>query len=349
MSWYNPATWSPVDTIQAAINSGPVANGPDQAYSNYAAPTGGHGTEVYNGAGQASGPIQLSGYDPGQAGGSGPATSDPYSQWGGTAAYNNLVNGFNTQKGNIFSSANSAADNLAPGYAQSVTDTLHNLTVGQQAIDRKAVQNESSKIAGTRGVLGMVGRGIQSGGVALANRNAGNSSAAGAIAQAYGQLGQRQLSSIGNQYAQNADDIAVDQGNQDWNVQQAPNKFHLGLMDNVNSIVNDARNQLASLDSQIAQANLPQRIAIEQEKENIKNQVLGKLQQYDSQLQTGAGGIKASSFDERRTKANEQLSAGQADPNLFSYSTEAPAQFQGTGPTASNLPLFTLNRRRATA
>lgn len=253
--------------------------------------------------------------------------------------YASLRAGFNTQKSNIYGSANTAAQDLQPQYEQSILETIHNLNQGQQAIDRKAQQNESSRIQGTQGILGMISRGIKSGGVYLGNRNAGSSSAAQAIAQAYGDQGRRQMSTIGNQYAQNAQNIGLDQANQDWAVQQAPNKFHLDLMNNVNAIVSAAGEKLNSLDAAMANASLPDRLAIEQEKQAIKDQVLSHLQQYDAQIAQQASGIKAASFDQNRAAAQNLLSQGQADPNLFNYSTEAPMQAQG-GPAASGLPIY---------
>lgn len=254
--------------------------------------------------------------------------------------------GFDAQKQNIYGSSNDAATALQPGLNRNVLDTIHNLTLGQQGIDRQNINNESSKIQGGRSILDMVGRGIRSGGVMLANKNAGNSSAAGALANAYGQLGQRQLSDIGNQYSKNAGDIGVAQAEQDYQVGQAPGKFHESLMQNVNGIVNAARDRFAQLDADMANASLPERIAIEQEKEKVRSSVLGQLQQYDSQLATGVGGIHATTAEQNRDTANQQIQAGQADPNLFRYSTQAPAQFQGNAPSGGNLPLFSLPRNK---
>jgi hypothetical protein len=278
-----------------------------------------------------------------------PVYQDPFAKWGGKSAYDTLRSGFDSQKQNIYGSSNDAAAALQGGLGQSVQDTIHSLTLGQQGIDRKNVQNESSRIQGTRGIMDMVGRGIRSGGVMLANKNAGNSSAAGALANAYGQQGQRQLSQVGNQYAANQGDIGVAQAEQDYQVGQAPGKFHEGLMQNVNSIVNSARDKFAQLDAAMANASLPDRIAIEQEKESVRGQVLGMLQQYDTQLQQGVGGIKAADRGTNLATANQQISAGQADPNLFKYNTQAPGQFQGTGPFASELPIFTMSRGKRIA
>lgn len=287
---------------------------------------------------------------PSQQGSQQPAPVDhTYDQWGGQSAYNTLKSGFDTQKQNIYGSANDAASALQGGYGQSIQDTLHNLTLGQQGIDRRNVQNEAARTQGGRGILDMIGRGIRSGGVMLANKNAGNSSAAGAIANAYGQLGQRQMSSVGNQYAQNQGDIGLAQQEQDYQQAQAPQKFHVDLMNNVNNIVNSARNQFAQLDAAMASASLPDRLAIEQEKENVRAQVLGQLQQYDAQLASGVGGIHATSQEQNRSTANQQLAAGQAPQGSFNYTTEAPLQFQGPSPAGGNLPLYSFNRNRQAA
>lgn len=274
-----------------------------------------------------------------------PTWTDPTGRGLTQSGYNTLKSGFDTQKQNIYGTAADAANNVGSQIGQNIMDTIHNLTLGQQGIDRRNVQNESSKIQGGRSILDMIGRGIKSGGVMLANKNAGNSSAASALANAYGQLGQRQMSSVGNQYAQNAGDIGVAQAEQDYQTAQAPGRFHEQLMGNVNSIVANARNQFAQLDAAMANASLPDRIAIEQEKENVRQQVLGQLQQYDAQISQGVGGIHAASQEQNRATANTQLQAGQADPNLFQYTTQAPLQAQGSAPAGGNLPLFSVPRR----
>lgn len=273
------------------------------------------------------------------------APVDPYARFGGTAAYNALRSGFDSQKQNIYGSSNDAATNLQGGLGQSVLDTVRNFSRAQEGIDRKAVQNESSRIQGGNDILSMIGRGVRSGGVQLSQKNAGSSSAAQAIANAYAQLGQRQSSQIGNQYAQNADQIALEQRYQNEDLQAAPDKFRIQIEQNANQIATAARDQFAQLDAAMANASLPDRIAIEQEKENVRQQALAKLTQFDTQLRQGVSGIKAADRGANIAKANTQLTAGQADPNLFNYTTDTPTQFQGTGPFASELPIFTFNNR----
>lgn len=257
----------------------------------------------------------------------------------------------NRQSGisSIYTSANDAATNLQGSFANSVQDNLHVLQQGQQAIDMKGQQNEAARTTGVNGILGMIGRGVQSGGRYLANRNAGNSSAAGEIARAYGDIGRRQMSSVGNQYEQNNQQILQDQSNQDYNVGKTKRDFSQSLNNSVNQIVESARTELANLDAQSANASLPDRIAIEQEKQNIKNQVLAKLQQYDAQLASGADQIKARDRQGNMAAANTQLAAGTAPENSFQYTDQVPGQFQNTGPFSSGLPIFINPNRRQIA
>lgn len=278
-------------------------------------------------------------------GGTAPAP-DPYAQWGGQAAYNNLISGFNTQKDQVFGSANDAINTTGSQLNRSILDFLDQERLAQKGIDTKATRNELAKLQGVNGILGMVGRGIRSGGVMLANKNAGDSSAAGALAHAYGQLGRQQMANVGNQYALGQQDVqaaqdafAVQQASGVRNIQGTKN-------DAINNIVNDARNKFAALDAQIANANLPNRIAIEQEKEKVRQSAINALQQYDSQLNSGIAGIQPLSADQRRANAADLAHQGtDLGADAFNYNTEAPAQFTGTGPWSSALPLFSTKNR----
>lgn len=302
-------------------------------------PSGVLGAQTTQTSGVANGPN----YPVQTSGGGGYTTSaapDPYAKWGGQANYNNLLSGFNTQKQNIYNSSMGAASDQSGQIHQGILDTIHNLTMGQQNIDRQNVQNLASKLQGTQDIYNSVGQGIKSGGVMLANKNAGNSSAAAALAAAYGDQGRRQLSKIGNQFEANKGNIAIAQGEQDYQLQRAPEKFHQTISDTVNNIVSSAGDKFAQLDAAMANASLPDRLAIEQEKQNVRNQVIGILQQYDNEIRSGTQGIHAASDAQNIAAARNQQLAGTAPENAFQYDTNAPGQFQN-GPFASTLPIFT--------
>jgi len=96
----------------------------------------------------------------------------------------------------------------------------------------------------------------------------------------------------------------------------------------------------------MANASMPDRINIEAEKEKVRQQVLARLQDLDAQLSAGIAGVQPSSGEARRTEAFRLAGLGTAPENAFSFDTSVPAQFQGTGQFPSELPLFTLPRKR---
>lgn len=263
---------------------------------------------------------------------------DPYAAFGGRA-------GLEASKQSIFDNANTGIADTANQYGQGVTSLLHSLTTNQDALNRQGAQNELAKIQGTQGVLGMVNRGIKSGNTILANKNASNSSAAGAIANAYGDLGQRQLSQVGNQYGLANQDLGVKQAEQDWQLQNNVANTRANKDVVVNKMVNQARDSISALNAQMASASVPDRINIEQEVNRIKNDLVGRLQQFDSQLASASSNIRADSPEARMTAAQGMASQGRVAENPFQFSTQAPAQFQNTGSTA-NLPLYTFNRNK---
>lgn len=268
-------------------------------------------------------------------------TQDPYAAWGGTDAYNRLVSGFDTQKQNIFGTAGDAANVGAQQLRNNILDFLDSYRLGQQNVNESNINNELAKRQGTSSILDMIGRGIRSGGTILANKNASDSSAAGEIARAYGQIGQGQLRNVGNQYEQGKTQISQDQAQLGVQANKFARDYELSKQTNVNNIVTQARDALAALDAQMAQANLPDRIAIEQEKNRIKTDALTKLSQYDQELATGRAGVTAMDPTEARRQAAERQTAGyDLGANAFNFDTTVPAQFQNTGPYASDLPVF---------
>jgi hypothetical protein len=271
---------------------------------------------------------------------------DPYAKYGGQGSYDRLMSGFDTQKSNIFSTSKEAAQNAGISRKSSILDFIEGLQSGQRGIDERGVQNELAKKQGSASIMDTVGRGMRSGATMLAGRNALDSSAAEQVGQAYGDIGRRELGKVGNAYELENRNIDMSQADFETQRQSGMRKFDEGKAQTVNSIVTEARNSLAALDASMVEADVPTRVAIEQEKNRIKQDALQILSQFDQQLAQGAGGVKATGLDERRRTAAGLATAGVAAENPFDVTTEAPAEFAGTGPYATELPFFTLNRTR---
>lgn len=280
---------------------------------------------------------------PGGGGGAAAAAAaDPYAAYGGEGAYNNLVSGFTTQDQNIHSTSADAAQNAALGRHSSILDWLDSMRTGQRGIDEQGVQNELAKKQGFSSIVDMVGRGLRSGGTLLANKNALSSSAAEAIARAYGDVGHRELNKVGNQYELQNREIGLNQETLNQSKGTGLRKFGESGQMAVGQIVTDARNKLASLDAAMVGANMPTRIQIEQEKQQIQGQVQQIIGQFDPELQQGAAAINPTSTDARRATAFGLANAGQSATNPFDFNTQTPVQLQNTGPFGGELPIFTV-------
>jgi len=282
----------------------------------------------------------------------GTSTVDYAAQQAAAANAQRLADGtalFNTQLGVVDSSTGLAATNSSGDLKNSILDYIDSLKVNQTGRNNQTVQNYLAKQQGAQGVQDMVGQGIRSGGVQLNNGNAGDSSAAGAIANAYGQLGRSQLSSVGNQFAQAQN--TVQQGADADQVALAAKLRDLpqAQSDIVNSIVSDAQQKLGAIDQQMAYMSLPDRVDMEAQKQQITNDVLGKLQGFDQIL--SSGGNQALVAQDQGTsiqKAGQLFTAGTAPDNAFNFNTNVPTALQGTGAQPGALPIYTNPAKKTT-
>jgi len=255
------------------------------------------------------------------------------------------ISSFNTQRQNITGSANDWAGNYGIGLGVRISDYINSLRQGQQGIDERGIQNELSLKQGRAGILGMVANGIRSGGVMLANRNATDSSASAALANAYGEIGRGQLSNTGNQYGIEDRNIGLAQDTFNTQAQAGANRIRTSETQDIAGAVSRHRDKLAVLDAWAADKSLPERIQIEQEKAAIQSQIEQALSQFGDQLTGGVAGVQPTSKDQRRSTAASLAGAGQVAANPFNFSSNVPLQFQNS-PFSSDLPLFTSPTRK---
>lgn len=274
-----------------------------------------------------------------------PTRDTTYDLWGGLANYNSLRNQYAGQKSSLLDSINQRVNQEGQTYGRGVEDFLTGAQRTLTGINNKAAQNELARSQGRSDILGKVSRGIKSGNVMLGQKNASNSSAAAAIANAYGDIGNRDNMKVEQGYQVNNENINTDLNNFTQDTQRTARRIEEDKNNIINTIVNDATSQLQALDAQIAGASLPGRIAIEQEKNRIRSEASGKLSAYDAQLNQ-ARGLQGMTLDQRRAEAQRLASLGTAAENPFQFQPEANMQAQA-GPVADyGLPIYTLPKRR---
>ncbi len=278
------------------------------------------------------------------------APVDPFAQYGGKAAYDAKVGEINTGKSNALNSAAASQDASLRGGRSNILDFIGGATTKQQGIDQSRANAQFSLQEGKGDIMDMVGRGVRSGGVMLANKNAGSSGAAGQIARAYGELGNREARDVGNQFALENQGIDLQQNELNTGFDTQKRKIDEFKVGQAEEIAGTARNALAALEATRMGASLPQLFAIDQEVQAIKDATMAKLGELDSLLQTERGKINPAGQQQTMAKANEMRTAGTGGPQMFNFNTNA-AQMQNAGPSVAGaeLPIYSnmaLNRRR---
>lgn len=275
--------------------------------------------------------------------------TDPYAGtvFGSTAGHDQAISDYNNLKNTTLGSVNNAITGGTQGFNSSILDYLDSRKTQQNNIDSERVQNELARQQGFRSITDMVGNGIKSGGVILANDNAGSSSAREALARAYSTIARQQASTVGNQAAQGGSKIDAEQAalaaadvTQGRHTQESKTNT-------INTIVSNATDALTRLNQQAAYASLPDRVQIDQEIARIKQEAMSSLSAFDNELSNGIAGQGPADSNTTRAKATTLLTAGVAPENSFNYTSNVPAELQGTGQFASSLPIFTAptNRR----
>lgn len=318
-------------SIPISGSMGPTSTSP-QGGSNNAQRTATTGNQYLGGT-------VISPSSPSKAATGGASTGGGASGGGGSSTAVADAN-FNDQKNSTLSSIGDAIKSNAGDFGGSIQDYIDQRQQSQNSINNDSVQNELAREQGQQGVLDMVGNGIKSGGVTLANSNAGSSSAGEALARAYGVLGRQQSSQVGNQFAQGQNKVNTEENNLLAGDATEARHVTQSKTDTINNIVNNARTQLANLNYYAASGNVNDRVNIEQQIAQVKQQAIDALSAYDSTLSKGTAGQPQESAAGIRSTAQQLLTAGTAPENSFNYTTNTPAQFQGSGQFASDLPIF---------
>lgn len=279
----------------------------------------------------------------GVLGSSSTATVDPRATERARASQN-----IDQAKGNILDNAASSTNLAYLTGRNSILDMIDSLSSGQQSIDDQRANAALSQRRAGNDIMSMVGRGIESGGVRLANKNAVDSSAAGQIARIYGEIGNREMGNVNNQYELANQELDSTQTQLMKERESKERAWNLFKEEQVTGIVDNARNQLTALDQEARNADIGTRFEIEAEKQAIKQALLSRLTELDQLYAEQVAGIQPMSRDAARNKAYEMDLAGQGGPQMFDFNTVAPQAMSAGGrpPAGGNLPIYLAPRRR---
>lgn len=358
MSLFNPATWTIVDNLQGQNDpiSGFISGGAGMAGNagNSIAPASGGGAWV-DPAPQVLG-ASFNGtmfYDPatGQIGGTNmdgtPITQGqnfPSAEQQAQINAQNAARGsFNAGRQNIFDSINARGTAEAGNRMLSGQNALDAFRQSQQGIDQQRINNAMGQQQSSASILDMINQGMKNTNVRLSNKNAANSSAQGAAARAYAAMGAKQQTAANNQYELQNRNIDVSQQGLTTSIDQQKRQRELDKTNLVNGLVDQARQSFVTLNDAAAGASIGDRIAIETEKENIRQKLLAQLQEADNFFNTGVQGIQGMGQEAVASEASKLRAAGQVSPDAFM--AQAPGVSQST---SGGSPIFNViaNRRR---
>jgi hypothetical protein len=247
-------------------------------------------------------------------------------------------------KGNAYTGANENIDTFSRNQSNSILDWIESMGQQQEGVNTQRANAQLGFNNAGRSILDMIGRGMRSASTMLSNRNAGSSSAGEAIARAYGDLGQSKMSDAGNQFAMANANIDTTQNALNTARDSGKRKFALDQQNTVDSILSDFRNSMASLNDTLIGASLPDRINIEAEKENIRNQILAKLSGLTNQVNQVDQRTTPFSKEQIIQKAGDLQRAGTNTGMQFNVG-DMTSQLQG-GPQLSQIPLYSFTKKR---
>jgi hypothetical protein len=269
---------------------------------------------------------------------------DPYAQWGGISGYNTARQGIASGLSNIQQGGTDAFGNAKTSLQQNAQGIFTGIRGGQESINRGRQTNELNRMNATQDLLGYIRSGMRQGASRLASMNATDSSGTDALTRAYQSVGAQKSRGINNQAALQGRGLDLQQSDLNRSRDEAVTGFRQTRDNVVNQIGQDLRAKLAALDQQAVGLSLPDRIAVDQEKQRIIDAGMGQLQEVDQWLQGQLGSVIPQSNEQIQATAREMQQAGTATANPFM--TGPLQQQQVMGPSLDQLPLFTARKRQ---
>lgn len=258
----------------------------------------------------------------------------------------NARNAFSSGRQNVFDTLAARGLSEAGARQLSAQNALDTFRQTQEGINQQRISNVMGQQQASQGILDMINQGMRNTNVRLSNKNAANSSAQAAAAKAYAAMGAKQQSAANNQFELQNRNIDVAQQGIATSIEQQKRQRDYEKTNLVNGLVDQARQSFITLNEAAAGASIGDRIAIETEKENIRQKLLAQLQDAENYFNTNVQGIQGIGTEAAVSEASRLRSVGQVAPETFM--AQAPTVGQGG---QSGSPIFNViaNRRRQTA
>lgn len=253
---------------------------------------------------------------------------------------------FDASKNQIEGDAGTSGMNAANSYNTGARTLFNTIQTGQTKINQERENAALNRMKSVNDLILQIRQGLQSGSVRLGNSNALDSSAAGAIAKAYGDYGGVQRGNIMSDEMLANRQADTEQGDLSKNKDETLRQLQTARDAALTSISTDVANKLQALDAQGQGAGIVGRMNIDAEKQKVVDAAHAQLQGVDDWIASTFPGITSESLDAANATANDLFQKGQVGTGgnpLADAPTVANNVGQGQdnlGAAISQLPLF---------
>ncbi len=275
-------------------------------------------------------------------GGGGYVAPDPYARWGGQAGYTAKRSNYGATQGSYEAGARTGLRDVGNEYETKNNAFTDEVTQGQEGINSGLAGNQLNLRRSMEGIIRMIQQGIRSGGVALANMNAGSSGASDALARAYAKVGNQQTGDVRGDAALQEEELQKQQGALNLKRQQGEQSMGTWRDTETDRVKSDFGSKLQVLRSQADSEGLGDTVNT-----GLVDQVLGealqRLASIDQARTQKLSGVRQMTPDEIMKEAIRLDELGTVGTP---FSFEGPdVRYGGSNaPQGSDLPLFVKNK-----
>lgn len=268
--------------------------------------------------------------------------ADPYARWGGQSGYTTKRNNYGATQGSYEASARTGLRDVGNEYETKNNAFADEVTQGQEGINSGLAGNQLNLRRSMEGIIRMIQQGIRSGGVALANMNAGSSGASDALARAYAKVGNQQTGDVRGDAALQEEELQKQQGALNLKRQQGEQSMGTWRDTETDRVKSDFGSKLQVLRSQADSEGLGDTVntgLVDQ----VLSEALQRLASIDQQRSQKLSGVRQWTPDEIMKEAIRLDEMGTVGTP---FSFEGPdVRYGGSNaPQGSDLPLYVKNK-----